>query len=184
MRSGLRCARLFLARSADYPTPLIRPFITSSIASSTRKPVAYSTTSKLTFRKSARTFSMSSSADQAQPDRVSTSASAEAPVAEAAGSSTAAKMEPELPPLSPQEFRAYNRLAETMDYFVCSMLSEHYTSTGRRLTLFPISARPLPQELEAFIYSSQHRQAASRHDTETIHRRRSVLPSHPLINPY
>lgn len=38
--------------------------------------------------------------------------------AETPGSS-AAKTEPELPPLSPQEFRAYNRLAETMDYFVC-----------------------------------------------------------------
>lgn len=61
---------------------------------------------------------MSSSAAQAQPDRASAPASAEVPPAETAGSSSAAKTEPELPPLSPQEFRAYNRLAESMDYFV------------------------------------------------------------------
>lgn len=51
----------------------------------------------------------SSSTKQSQPAEAKTSASAEA--------STAAK--PELPPLSPQEYKAYNRLAEVMDYFVC-----------------------------------------------------------------
>lgn len=61
---------------------------------------------------------MSSSTSQAQPDMPSASASAEVPPAETAGSSSAAKTGPELPPLSPQEFRAYNRLAESMDYFV------------------------------------------------------------------
>lgn len=118
MRSGVRCSRLFLARSADYPFALIRPFIKTS-----RRAVAGSTPTQLTFRQSSRTFTSMSSADQAQPDKAPTPASAEAPEAETAGSSTPAKAEPELPPLSPQEFRAYNRLAETMDYFVCSIFS-------------------------------------------------------------
>jgi hypothetical protein len=29
--------------------------------------------------------------------------------------------EPKLPPLTPQEFRVYNRLAEKMEYFVCTL---------------------------------------------------------------
>lgn len=35
-----------------------------------------------------------------------------------AGSSSEGPSEPELPPLTPREFRIYNRLAEHMDYFV------------------------------------------------------------------
>ncbi|KAH8910317.1 hypothetical protein BR93DRAFT_966333 [Coniochaeta sp. PMI_546] len=88
-----------------------------------------------------------SSADQAQPDKASTPASAEAPVAETAGSSTAAKSQPELPPLSPQEFRAYNRLAETMDYF-----HDHFRKSWKLLyTAASTGKRPAGMTLRQFI---------------------------------
>lgn len=63
---------------------------------------------------------MSSSADSEQPDSASTLPVAD--VSQNKGDTEAgpagSRSEPELPPLSPQEFKTYNRLAETMDYFV------------------------------------------------------------------
>jgi hypothetical protein len=118
MRGSLRYSHVFSVRSADYPTDLIRPFIAYSGAAAIRRPAAYSPTPVLLSGAHIKPYSMSSSGDQQQPEEAS--ASAEVPLAETAGASSAAKTEPELPPLSPQEFRAYNRLAETMDYFVCT----------------------------------------------------------------
>jgi len=90
---------------------------------------------------------MASSADQVQPDEASTSASAEVPVVETAGSSTACQTEPELPPLSPQEFRAYNRLAETMDYF-----HDHFRNSWKLLyTAASTGKRPAGMTLKQFI---------------------------------
>lgn len=73
---------------------------------------------------------MSSSADQSQRAEA-------APASAGASEQTAASSKPELPPLTPAEFRAYNRLAEHMDYF-----HEHFrrswailysaASTGKR----------------------------------------------------
>jgi hypothetical protein len=115
MQSALRSCRL---RSAVGPTALIRRSYIPVSRTVTQGPAAYRViTTKPVICIHRKPFSMSSSAEQ-QP--ASTSATAEVPAAEAAGSSAAAaKTEPALPPLSPQEFRAYNRLAETMEYFVC-----------------------------------------------------------------
>lgn len=43
---------------------------------------------------------------------------------QAAGSASVPEQaaEPAMPPLTPQEFRIYNRLAEQMDYFVCTYI--------------------------------------------------------------
>lgn len=87
--------------------------------------------------KSPATFSSMSSPSQDHTGEAAASASAKAPGApevdskeceastanssepqEAASSASGSTSEPELPALTPQEFRIYNRLAETMDYFV------------------------------------------------------------------
>jgi len=52
------------------------------------------------------------------------------PASPASGSTS----EPALPPLTPQEYRVYNRLAETMDYFVGGPLQASRPSLSREAT--------------------------------------------------
>jgi hypothetical protein len=113
MRSGTLCIRLLSAtrRSADYPAALIRPLISSRRGQATSRPAPNRPNTHLIPAYTARTYTMSSSAGQPQPDKTEASSAG-------ASSSAAAKTEPELPPLTDHEFLQYNRLAETMDYFV------------------------------------------------------------------
>ena len=125
MPSAIRLL-LVPARTATRQTAnraLIRSFISYSGAPFIREPVAYHRTIH-PFITGTRSFSMSSSSSQAQqPDPAPIPASAE--VSEA---TSAAETAPQLPPLSPQQFRQYNRLAEAMEYFVCESSHNFFTS--------------------------------------------------------
>ncbi|KAK6584392.1 hypothetical protein PZA11_002616 [Diplocarpon coronariae] len=51
--------------------------------------------------------------------------------------------EEELPKLSVAEFRAYNSMAERMDYFFCSHLSTHHAIEEQHI--FPVLAQKMPE---------------------------------------
>lgn len=100
-RVGYRKTAAIFARSYSYNSAL-----TSLISKTLLQPA----------KRTVRLFSMPSSGRD-PADEATASASAPAPEVPA-GSTSGSASEPELPPLTPQEFRIYNRLSETMEYFV------------------------------------------------------------------
>jgi len=85
---------------------------------------------------------------------------------------------PQLPPLSPEEFRVYNRLAEQMELFVWALslslilsFISHEANTSQ--------ARPLPHHLGDPPRSLHNQPPPPRHVPQAIHQRRSPVSSVP-----
>ena len=68
---------------------------------------------------------------------------------------------PQLPKLSPNDFRVYNRMAEHMEYFV----SGEKVINAQRLNG---SARPLPPDLDGYLHSMFEWQASSQYLNQAI----------------